>query len=304
MIYTIVATNAKGDSVELDLANPWAGGIAVAGASGLGPADGTINTVNFATSDGALFNSSRIKSRDIELHLKFLGSDIEEVRHRLLRYFRVKHPITLDFITDYRHTYITGHVEKNEIDIFSNSEGADITIVCPNPFFKLRDPAKGKNSVRFTTSTPSFEFEFQDPNSESPTLVFGEMTATGETMVVYEGDADASTVVDIQFLGPASGVKLYNTTTQTRINIDTNEISRLLGSTIQAGDRLSISSGVGDKYVRAYRDGKVYNALSALDKDSDWIFLTPGDNLITVRADTGIDNVSAIISFENLYESI
>lgn len=304
MIYTIIATNAKGDSVELDLANPWAGGIAVTGASGLGPAEGTINTVNFATSDGALFNSSRIKSRDIELNLKFMGSDIEAVRHKLLRYFRVKHPITLDFITDYRHTYITGHVEKNEIDIFSNSEGADLTIVCPNPFFRLRDPAKGKNSVRFTTSTPSFEFEFQDPNSDSPTLIFGEMTSTGETVVVYEGDADASTIVDIQFLGPASGVKLYNTTTQTRINIDTNEISRLLGSTIRAGDRLSISSGVGDKYVKAYRDGKVYNALSALDKDSDWIFLTPGDNLITVRADTGIDNVSAIISFENLYESI
>lgn len=304
MIYTIIATNAKGDSVELDLANPWAGGIAVTGASGLGPAEGTINTVNFATSDGALFNSSRIKSRDIELNLKFLGSDIEAVRHKLLRYFRVKHPIMLDFITDYRHTYITGHVEKNEIDIFSNSEGADLTIVCPNPFFKLRDPVKGKNSVRFTTSTPSFEFEFQDPNSDSPTLIFGEMTATGETVVVYEGDADASTIVDIQFLGPASGIKLYNTTTQTRINIDTNEISRLLGSTIRAGDRLSISSGVGDKYVKAYRDGNVYNALSALDKDSDWIFLTPGDNLITVRADTGIDNVSAIISFENLYESI
>lgn len=304
MIYTIIATNAKGDSVELDLANPWAGGIAVTGASGLGPADGTINTVNFATSDGALFNSSRIKSRDIELNLKFLGSDIEAVRHRLLRYFRVKHPITLDFITDYRHTYITGHIEKNEINIFSKDEGADITIVCPNPFFRLRDPAKGKNSVRFTTSTPSFEFEFQDPNSDSPTLIFGEMTSTGETVVVYEGDADASTVVDIQFLGPATGVKLYNTTTQTRINIDTNEIARLLGSTIRAGDRLSISSGVGDKYVRAYRDGKLYNALSALDKDSDWIFLTPGDNLITVRADTGIDNVSAIISFENLYESI
>ena len=304
MIYTIIATNAKGDSVELDLANPWAGGIAVTGASGLGPAEGTINTVNFATSDGALFNSSRIKSRDIELNLKFLGSDIEAVRHKLLRYFRVKHPITLDFITDYRHTYITGHVEKNDTDIFSNSEGADITIVCPNPFFRLRDPAKGKNSVRFTTSTPSFEFEFQDPNSDSPTLIFGEITSTGETMVVYEGDADASTIVDIQFLGPATGVKLYNTTTQTRINIDTNEIARLLGSTIRAGDRLSISSGVGDKYVLAYRDGKVYNALSALDKDSDWIFLTPGDNFITVRADTGIDNVSAIISFENLYESI
>ena len=304
MIYTIVATNDKGDSVELDLANPWAGGIAVMGASGLGPADGTINTVNFATSDGALFNSSRIKSRDIELHLKFLGSDIEAVRHRLLRYFRVKHPITLDFITDYRHTYITGHVEKNEVDIFSKDEGADITVVCPNPFFRLRDPAKGKNSVQFTSSAPSFEFEFQDPSEDSPTLIFGEMSSTGETIVVYEGDADASTIVDIQFLGPATGVKLYNTTTQTRINIDTNEIARLLGSTIRAGDRLSISSGVGDKYVRAYRDGKVYNALSALDRDSDWIFLTPGDNFITVRADTGIDNVSAIISYENLYESI
>lgn len=304
MIYTIIATNAKGDSVELDLANPWAGGIAVMGASGLGPAEGTINTVNFATSDGALFNSSRIKSRDIELNLKFLGSDIEAVRHKLLRYFRVKHPITLDFITDYRHTYITGHVEKNEIDIFSNSEGADLTIVCPNPFFKLRDPVKGKNSVRFTSSTPSFEFEFEDPNADSPTLKFGEMTSTGETVVVYEGDADASTIVDIQFLGPATGLKLYNTTTQTRINIDTNEISRLFGSTIKAGDRLSISSGVGDKYVKAYRDGKVYNALSALDRDSDWIFLTPGDNLITVRADTGIENISSIISFENLYESI
>lgn len=304
MIYTIIASNAKGDSVELDLANPWAGGIAVTGASGLGPAEGIINTVNFATSDGALFNSSRIKSRDIELNLKFLGSDIEAVRHKLLRYFRVKHPITLDFITDYRHTYITGHVEKNEIDIFSNSEGADLTIVCPNPFFKLRDPVKGKNSVRFTSSTPSFEFVFEDPNADSPTLMLGDISSTGETVVVYEGDADTSTIVDIQFLGPASGVKLYNTTTQTQINIDTNEISRLLGSTIKTGDRLSISSGVGDKYVKAYRDGKVHNALSALDRDSDWIFLTPGDNLITVRADSGIDNVSTIISYENLYESI
>lgn len=304
MIYTIIATNAKGDSVELDLANPWAGGIAVTGASGLGPAEGTINTVNFATSDGALFNSSRIKSRDIELNLKFLGSDIEAVRHKLLRYFRVKHPITLDFITDHRHTYITGHVEKNEIDIFSKEEGADISIVCPNPFFKLRDHTKGRNSVRFTSSTPSFEFEFQDPQSDSPTLIFGEISATGETVVVYEGDADTSTIVDIQFLGPVSGVKLYNTTTQTRININTDEIARLLGSAIKAGDRLSISSGVGDKYVKAYRDGNVYNALSALDRDSAWIFLTPGDNLITVRADSGIDNVSAIISFENLYESI
>ena len=88
MIYTILASNDKGDSVELDLADPWAGGIAVVGASGLGPSEGTVNMVDFATSDGALFNSSRIQSREIELNLQFLGHDIEGVRHELLRFFR------------------------------------------------------------------------------------------------------------------------------------------------------------------------------------------------------------------------
>lgn len=304
MIYTILASNDKGDSVELDLADPWAGGIAVVGASGLGPSEGTVNMVDFATSDGALFNSSRIQSREIELNLQFLGHDIEAVRHKLLKFFRVKHRIVLDFITDTRQSYVVGYVDKNEIDIFSKTEGANITIKCPNPFFRLRDPAKGKNTVRFTTATPTFEFVFQDPQPDSPSLIFGQMTPTGETVIEYKGDADTSTVIDIQFLGPAQGVKLYNTTTQTKINIDTKEIARIFGSAVRAGDRISISSGVGEKYVKAYRDGKVYNALSALDKDSAWVFLTPGDNMITVRADQGIDNISAMLTFENLYESI
>ena len=304
MIYKIIATNQKGDSVELDLADPWAGGIAVVGASGLGPSEGTINMVDFATADGALFNSSRIQSREIQLNLQFLGNDIEAVRHKLLRYFRVKHQIILDFVTDTRQSYIVGYVDKNEIDIFSQKEGSNLTIKCPNPFFRLRDRAKGMNTVRFTTATPMFEFVFEDPQPDSPTLMFGAMTPTGETVINYEGDADTSTVIDIQFLGPAQGIKLFNTTTQSKINIDTNEIARIFGSAVKAGDRISISSSVGDKHVKAYRDGKVYNALSALDKDSAWVFLTPGDNMITVRADSGIDNVSAMITFENLYESI
>ena len=304
MIYKIIATNQKGDSVELDLADPWAGGIAVVGASGLGPSEGTINMVDFATADGALFNSSRIQSREIQLNLQFLGNDIEAVRHKLLRYFRVKHQIILDFVTDTRQSYIVGYVDKNEIDIFSQKEGSNLTIKCPNPFFRLRDRTKGMNTVRFTTATPTFEFVFEDPQPDSPTLMFGAMTPTGETVINYEGDADTSTVIDIQFLGPAQGIKLFNTTTQSKINIDTNEIARIFGSAVKAGDRISISSSVGDKHVKAYRDGKVYNALSALDKDSAWVFLTPGDNMVTVRADSGIDNVSAMITFENLYESI
>ena len=76
MIHTIVATNQKGDSVELDLADPWAGGIAVVGASGLGPSEGTVNMVDFATSDGSLFNSSRIQSREIELGMTLRRSGI------------------------------------------------------------------------------------------------------------------------------------------------------------------------------------------------------------------------------------
>lgn len=303
MINTILASNGKG-SLIMDLKDPWTGGIAVVGASGLGPSEGVINTVDFATADGAIFNSSRIQSREIVLNLKFLGSDIEAVRHDLLKYFRVKHPIALDFITDHRHVYIEGYIEKVEIDIFSNSEGADVTVICPSPFFRLRDVDKGRQSVRFTTSVPSFEFAFEDPTPGTPTLTFGEISSTGETVVPYEGDADTSTVVEIQFLGPVSGVRLFNTTTQTKININTSEIGRLLGSPIKAGDRISISSGVGSKYVRAYRDGKVYNALSALDKDSAWVFLTPGDNFITIRADTGADNISATIIYENLYESV
>ena len=60
MIRTIVLTNPGGETLALDLFEPWKTGIAVKNVDGLGPGKADINTTDLALTDSALFNGSRV----------------------------------------------------------------------------------------------------------------------------------------------------------------------------------------------------------------------------------------------------
>lgn len=178
MIRSFTVTNTLGDSIKIDLAEPEKSGFVIVSVTGLGPAKANIVTSEISTNDGALFNSARMNSRNIVFNLLFWdtnsGESIEEIRLKSYRFFAPKKKLTLLVETDKRTAEIVGYVETNEPTIFSKSEGAQISIICPDPYFYSAGKDGTMRTV-FSGDDPLFEFPFSNESLTENLLVFGEV---------------------------------------------------------------------------------------------------------------------------------
>ena len=84
MIFTKVKT-AKNNVLDFTNSNKFC----LYDIDGLNPVTATINTTEFATSDGAMFNSARIGTRNIVLYIK-IYPEIEQNRLLLYSFFTIK----------------------------------------------------------------------------------------------------------------------------------------------------------------------------------------------------------------------
>lgn len=302
MIKSITVTNYLGDSLKLELTKPEKSGFIVETMSGLGAGKATINTTEVATNDGSLYNSARVSSRNITLGLRFLyDPTIEDVRQRSYKYFPLKKKVTLQIETDNRLSEIEGYVESNEPDIFSKEEGADISIICPFPFFYS---ASGDQTTIFSGVEPVFEFPFSNESLESKLLIMGEIQNKTENVVVYEGDVETGVTITIHALGEATNITIYNVSTRESMFIDTAKLESLTGSGIVAGDDIVICTVKGQKSIRLVRQGDTTNILNCLGKNADWFQLSKGDNIFAYTADTGTTSLQFKIENKILYEGV
>jgi len=134
MIKSVTVTNPAGESLKIELGNPASSGFLVLGMDGIGPSRADVNISDIATSDGSYFTSARIGARNIVLNLKLLGTPtVEDTRHRSYLFFPVKKKINLLFETDTRICQISGYVESNDVNIFSQHETIQVSLMCPDP---------------------------------------------------------------------------------------------------------------------------------------------------------------------------
>lgn len=305
MIRSITVTNYLGDSIKLDLARPELSGFAVTSVTGLGPGKATINTTEMSITDGGSFNSSRLPSRNIVISLKYLWKNsIEDARQRSYKYFPIKKKVTLLIETDNRKAEIEGYVESNDPTIFSKSEGSDISIICPNPFFY----SAGKDGVQttaFNGTTPLFEFPFANESLTEPLLEMGsvETQIKGQT-ILYKGDSEIGVTISIHAIGEAKNVSIHNVRTGEVIRIDTDKLTAFTGSGIIAGDDIVICTVKGSKSVRLTRGGETINILNCIDKNPDWFQLTKGDNIFVYAADDGANNLRVVFTNRTVYEGV
>ena len=171
MIKTVTVTNYLGESLTLELSNPFDIGINVRSIEGIGPPKGNVNYTEIASGDGGQFNSARASIRNITMQLGLMPvPTVEEARHRVYKYFPLDQQVTLRFETDKRLCEITGWVEECEPDIFSDDETIDVSIVCPDPYFYSVDSQLG--TVNFSGVVDEFEFPFENsPDNESKIAV-------------------------------------------------------------------------------------------------------------------------------------
>lgn len=534
MIKSITVTNYLGESLKIELARPDLSGFVVQSITGLGPGKATINTTEVSTSDGGLFNSARMSKRNIVISLRYYyGSDmtIEELRHLSYKYFPIKRKITLYIETDARTAEIEGYVEVNDPDIFSKNEGADISIICPDPYFYS---AGESNVTEFSGVETLFEFPFENditsdalgpspgedyvhivrysqysdgsnmteqqntnskyigeayvprnvidhenlaldtvnigknfavsqqtntgwnievaeinfdgingvqikpmvrgtgwaygyypkeklnkkkienagqltismdvqlqngklgtlsymrtngvdmmyswtgtadipikstsyfkstanriegvashvdqlvyfgsgggwlttvgnitkiknlkieegtvatPWTPAPTdslvwkpipsidseIIFGEIQNRKETRILYEGDSEVGVIIRIHSIGTATNITIHNVGTRESMRLDTDKIAVMTGSGIVAGDDITICTIKGKKSVTLLRQGQEINILNCLDRNSDWLQLSKGDNIFAYTADTGDSNLQFSVENRIMYEGV
>ena len=304
MIKSVTVTNYLGESLLLELSNPWEVGIAITKIEGLGPVKASINSTEISSGDGARFNSARIGTRNIVFTFRLLEAPtVEDSRQKTYKYFPIKTNVTLLFETDNRLCQITGYVESNKPNIFSEEEDTQISIICPNPYFISMENG-GMNTVVFFGSEPTFEFPFSNESLTDPLIIFGNIKLRQEEVVFYDGDSQVGFTIKMHALGEVRQITIYNTKTRESMKIDTDILNEITGSGIIAGDEITISTIKGDKHITLLRNGEEINILNTLGKDVDWFQLSKGDNRFAYICEYGAENLEFSINYQTLYEGV
>lgn len=303
MIKSITVTNYLGESIKMELARPEKSGFIVYNISGLGPGKAYVNTTEVSTDDGGLFNSARLPSRNIVIGLLYMWKDsIEEARHLSYKYFPLKKKVKLLIETDTRIAEIEGYVDSNEPNIFSKSQGSDISIICPNPYFySVEDD---HSEVVFSGNESAFEFPFSNESLVENLIELSITRNTIEQVVTYNGDSEIGVTITINAIGPATNITIYNTGTHEVMRIDTSKLEAFTGAALGAGDEITICTVKKRKSITLLRSGKTTNILNCLDRNPDWFNLAKGDNVFAYTAESGGSNLQFKINHQVIYEGV
>lgn len=283
MGYTLKAANQYGDELTLTGRKD----MQVTGVDGLHPPGAVINMDALALSDGALFNSSRVGTRNLVITVHF-AENPEQCRRKIYQLFKPKQAIRIFYKNGSRDVYIDGRVETVVVDLFARLQNAQISIQCPRPFF--RDVKDGVTD--FTTVTSLLEFPVEFPEEGIP---FSEVASYAEKSVINGGEVETGVIIEFQARGTVQDPAFYNLTTGEGMILDYD---------FQTGDRVIINTLPGEKKATLIRDGVSINLLNAVALGSSWLRMTIGDNIFTYTAALGAENIMARFTVTSLYEGV
>lgn len=126
----IIAETENGTQTELNSSSLFT----LAAVRGINPPSANIFTEEYAVTDGAVFNSSRLSSRNVVLTIYPNNAAVESGRLAVYAIFRPKKYIKLYFETGQRSVWATGYVEKVEVDHGENPQKMQISILCPGSY--------------------------------------------------------------------------------------------------------------------------------------------------------------------------
>lgn len=313
MINYVTITNHLNESLTVDLRSPEKSGFFIKSIEGLGPVKADINITEMVNIDGGFYNSARADKRNIVIKLGFyriyiykggrspiIDLSIEDIRQLSYKYFPIKRKLKIQIETDNRTLYADGYVESNEPDIFSPEEDTVISILCPSSYFYKNID----ENIGFSSITPTFSFPFSNESLVTKMINFGSITLETTKNIYYEGEPPTGMLISIHCIGTATDIELTNNRTGGSIFIDTTKLVSIVGSALQNGDDIFISTVKGNKYAILQRSGTIYNILNAVIKNIEWFQLEAGDNEFTYTALTGLTNLQFSANFDIFYEGV
>lgn len=267
--------------------------------SGLGPAKGTINSVDIASGDGSTFNTSRIGSRNIVLSLILtevfnysyspprITSTIERVRNSAYRIFPVKDYIEFEILTDNRgRLKAKGYVESVEPEIFSDTESLQVSIICQDPFFyrcfptELLDSADRLMSLYSSDFITNFEY-YCRPYGLISNTINGRSNELVTATYSSAGDVKVPTFIIVEIkTNNISAIELTESMNGECVSIDASKANTIYNnkfgnsgytSYFKPGDAIFLSSFQGRHYAKLQRGSNNVSILAAIPRASKWI---------------------------------
>ena len=281
-MYTLIAQNKYGQQLELTHNEAYV----IESIEGLDPPDAVINTTRNANSDGSLFNSSYVDNRTIIITLAVNGP-AEDNRINLYKYFKNKYPVRLYYKNNSRDVYIDGYVKNIQIELFKLKQIAQITILCPEPFFS----GVTDEIIDFSSIVPEFEFPF----TISTPIPFSDIVIDQEKDMINRGDVETGIEIYMTARGPLTNPTIYNS--------DTNEFFKLNLSMVN-GDEIYINTKSKQKTVLFTHSGLTTNVIGDLANGSTWFILNPGDNLFVITAQINPENLDAYCILTDQFEGV
>lgn len=254
---------------------------------GLAPPPVSINTSANA-GDGSTFNSAYVQGRNIVITVVFNG-DIETTRKAFYKIIPLKKPLTFLFTNKNREVKITGYAETINIPLFSQRQQAQVSIVCPAPWFEIYTPIDYEFGYEVPTFEPPFSIELDEP------IPFSEVVDHPTSIIVNRGDSEVGLTAKIRFTGAVTGFKLTNETTGDYFKLDYS---------FQSGDVLTLDTRHGKLSVKRTRSGSTINLLQYMTDSSRWVKLPVGVNRVGITADSGLSYITAEISVSLLYGGV
>ena len=325
MLKQVIITNYRGESVVYRIADcqtniygdpswapPEASGLLITEISGLGPAKANINMTELTTTDGGIYNSARLSSRNIVIKALFVhATSIEEARLMSYKFFPIKKKVTIKVITDNRIAETSGYVESNEPDIFSDECVCQISILCESAFFNAAGD-DAEQVIRFSSTIPLFKFPFGNPHLTEKKIRMGEFVSKRDNTIVYDGDSETGFTLKMHIYGDVTTpITIYNVDSDQKLTIDVTKIPlipELSGAApkLLNGDEIEISTIVGHKTITLQREAIKYNILNLLDKNSEWFTIACGHNRFVYEAGSEIEEsrIELVIVVGVIYEGV
>lgn len=278
----LIAENQNGDRLDLTGNHVYRTTV-----TGLNPPNATINTSTVGLSDGSIFNSSRVENRNIVLTIKIVN-DVEASRISLYRIFTVKQPIRLYVKNDARDVFIDGRVENFELNHHENPQSAQISILCPTPYFQ----GMREDVIESSVTESLFEFPF---SIEEEGIPLGEIKALDFITMLNEGDVANGMTVEFVARGEVVNPRIYSVKTHGKIGLQ---------KTMNEGESIVVTTVNMKKSVYLMSNAEKINFIKHLDRNPEWFQLSQGENYYTLDADQGIENLNIRFKHRNEYEGV
>lgn len=286
-MFQITLENSKGNRLELTgKENQYQ----VYEVDGLYPPTASISTSE-NIGDGSIVTNSRVSKRNIVIYLKING-DVENNRLNLYQYAQTGKYIKLYISTESKNVWIEGRVESIETTMFNMTTICQISVLCPEPYFK--DLEETINSISTIKGNFYFPFYTVEP---IPFSVYEKIQILN---LLNLGNIKCGMTIEISAKGKILNPVIYNRETQEFIGFGCTQRP----FEMQPSDRIIVTTYTNNKKVKLIRNAVETNIFNNLRPNSTFLQLDSGDNTFTYSADDGDEFIDIKFRHYSNYEGI